>query len=67
MIYVCGSAFPLSKASVIQARTSGRYVSYMPDNIFCRDDQRAAITLCWIDGIVNGLQWEGKVIIEYYE
>lgn len=63
VIYVCGSAFPLSKASVIQARTSGRYVSYMPDDIFCRDDQKTAIMIRWIDEIVNGLQEEGKVII----
>lgn len=63
IIYVCGSAFPLSKASVAEARTKGQYVSYMPETIFCGDTNKEAVMNEWANDIAGALQEEGKVII----
>lgn len=63
IMYVCGSAFPLSKAAVAQARTSGRPVAYMPEWFFCEGADRSSLTAAWVQEIVDALKKEGKVII----
>lgn len=63
IIYVCGSAFPLSKASVAQARTNGRSVAYMPEPVFCEGADRHRLTAEWVKEMVDALKGEGKVII----
>lgn len=63
IIYVCGSAFPLSKSSVADARSKGQYVSYMPETLFCGDANKETMLNEWANDIVKALQGEGKVII----
>ncbi|MBE7171912.1 MAG: four-carbon acid sugar kinase family protein [Williamsia sp.] len=63
MIWVCGSAFPLSKANVVQARTNGRCVAYMPETIFCEGVEQDGLIKAWVQEIVAGLQKNGDVIM----
>jgi uncharacterized protein YgbK (DUF1537 family) len=63
VVYVCGSAFPRSRAFVSQARAEGRYVSYMPENIFCKNENQSEVIDRWIADILHGLHEQGKIII----
>jgi uncharacterized protein YgbK (DUF1537 family) len=63
VIYVCGSAFPQSKTYVKQAGAKGRYVSYMPEEIFSRDYSQTEIINTWAAQIVKGLEQHNHVII----
>lgn len=63
VIYICGSAFPLSKASVAEARSRGRCVSYMPTDIFCSGIDVATILEQWANDIEQGLKQTGQVVI----
>ena len=63
IIYVCGSAFPQSKTYVKQAGAEGRYVSYMPEQIFSRDYSQTEIIDSWAADIIKGLEQHNRVII----
>lgn len=63
VIYVCGSAFPASKASVAAARAAGENVAYMPEAIFCSDAERIQLIDGWAKEIVSALKQSEKVII----
>jgi len=63
IIYVCGSAFPLSKASVKEAHTLGRVVSYLPKDIFCPGVNETKMIENWASEIIKGLDEKGNVIV----
>lgn len=62
VLYVCGSAFLVSKAYVRAARINGKAVSYMPSNIFCDDNLQEGID-AWFDEITGLMLKNGSVII----
>ena len=62
-IYVCGSAFPLSRSVVEDARKAGQYVSYMPTRMFCNPADQAAYMAQWEGDIIKGIEASGAVII----
>lgn len=63
IIYVCGSAFPLSKASVAEAYSSGFPVAYMPESIFCAGEDKEELINGWAADAVDSLQQKDKVIM----
>lgn len=63
IIYVCGSAFPLSKASVAEARSNGLPVCYMPEAIFCAGANNEELIRGWAADAVNSLHQKDKVIM----
>ncbi|ACU02748.1 four-carbon acid sugar kinase family protein [Pedobacter heparinus] len=63
VIYVCGSAFPLSRSVVEDARQAGQYVSYMPSRMFCKPAEKSAYMAHWEREILKGVQQSGTVIV----
>ncbi|MEO9023358.1 MAG: four-carbon acid sugar kinase family protein [Ginsengibacter sp.] len=63
ILYVCGSPYPQSKQSVIDAQTAGTLVSYMPENIFCKDASIPDFIIQWSDEILQRITSSKKVIM----
>ena len=63
VIYVCGSAFPMSRSVVENARRDGQYVSYMPSKMFCTPADQTLYLAQWEEDILKGIQSCGAVII----
>lgn len=63
VLYMCGSAFPLSKAYVSEARNEGRLVSYMPEKIFCSGNKSGELMDSWALEIIGGLRLTNHVIL----
>lgn len=62
-IYVCGSAFPMSRSVVEDARKHGQYVSYMPSKMFCTPADQTLYMAQWEEDVLKGIQGPGAVII----
>lgn len=62
-LYICGSAFPMSRETVRLAEHSGQYVSYMPKDIFCPDRAASQLIGTWSEEIQQALSDRGKVIM----
>lgn len=63
IIYVCGSAFPLSRSVVEDARKAGQYVAYMPSQLFLKPQDREVLMQRWKEDILKGIDEYGSVII----
>jgi len=62
-IYVCGSAFPVSKRVVAEALNAGQFVAHMPCNMFCEGVNKQTLLDTWEEKIVKGIHETGTVII----
>lgn len=65
VLYICGSAFPVSREAVELAFESGREVAYMPKNIL--SENRNQLLEEWKDAIIKGLDVSGSVIVAINE
>lgn len=63
IIYVCGSAFPLSRGVVEDARKAGQYVAYMPSKMFLKAQDEEGIMRQWKEDIIKCVDESGSVII----
>lgn len=54
-IYICGSAFPLSRSVVADAQKAGQCVVYMPPRMFCRSANRMELLHQWEEEVISGL------------
>ena len=63
IVYLCGSAFPLSKEYVRAAKSQGRQVCYMPEHILCPGIDMQAMADGWVAAINKSLEQEGEAII----
>ena len=62
-IYVCGSAFPLSRRVVADAFNAGQFVAHMPCNMFCEGANNETLLITWEEEILRGIRETGTVII----
>lgn len=62
-IYVCGSAFPLSRSVVKDARLAGGCVAYMPSAMFCTSANKELLMQQWEEQIIVGVREFRTVII----
>jgi len=62
MLYVCGSAFLVSKAHVKMALMNGKAVCYMPANIFCGENLKLEMNN-WVNEITDAMKNNGIVIM----
>jgi D-threonate/D-erythronate kinase len=62
-LYVCGSAFPVSREAVRLAENSGQYVAYMPKDIFCLHQPAHQMIGAWSEEIINALSQNTPVIM----
>lgn len=62
-LYVCGSAFPLSRRVVDDAHKGGQYVAHMPSSMFSKSADREAKLLEWEEDIIRGIHSAAVVII----
>ncbi|MEJ5963955.1 four-carbon acid sugar kinase family protein [Pedobacter immunditicola] len=62
-IYVCGSAFPFSRRVVAASFNNGRFVAYMPSDMFCESANMETLLMAWEDKIIKGICETGQVII----
>lgn len=62
-LYVCGSAFPLSRRVVEDAHAGGQYVAHMPSSMFSKSADREAKLLEWEEDIIRGIHSAAAVII----
>ena len=62
-IYVCGSAFPLSRKSVREASAAGSFVSTMPKEMLCEKTDQPQLIRQWAEEILQGLAAKQTVII----
>lgn len=62
-VYVCGSAFPMSRKVVDDARKAGHCVAYMPADLFDDTCNQPLRITQWKDSILRGIQSSGSVIV----
>jgi uncharacterized protein YgbK (DUF1537 family) len=62
-LFVCGSAFEDSRATVATARKNGQLVVDMPQNFFNEGTAQDIQISKWAEEIIDGLQLSGTVII----
>ncbi len=63
VLYVCGSAFMKSRLLVKAAREAGQEVIYMPEKLFCSEEQYGLLLAEWARAISDGLARKNRVII----
>ncbi|KAA0988801.1 four-carbon acid sugar kinase family protein [Dyadobacter aurulentus] len=63
ILYVCGSAFIDSRLLVKASKESGQEVIYMPEKLFCSDDQDERLISAWTADVIDSLEKKNKVIL----
>jgi uncharacterized protein YgbK (DUF1537 family) len=62
-LYICGSNFPLSKQSVLDAQENGHVVSCMPNEIYYDSSFDPKLIDQWSEEIINEYQFNNRIII----
>lgn len=63
ILYVCGSAFINSRSLVKASKEAGQEVIYMPQKLFCSNEQDKRLIAEWTAEIIDSLERKNKVII----
>jgi len=63
ILYVCGSAFMNSRSLVKASKEAGQEVIYMPEELFCSNEQDKRLITEWTAEIIDSLERKNKVII----
>lgn len=62
-LYICGSNFPLSKQSVIEAKRNGHIVSSMPNKIYNDRSYDSILIDQWSEEIIDAYQTTNRIIV----